>query len=71
MKVLLRHRYEFLSEMASSSEERYSMKMLEGDRNWRTWKIQMKALVMEKKLLGYVDESAKLKDDPSEKILVQ
>ena len=31
------------------------MKMLEGDRNWRTWKIQMKALVMEKKLWGYVD----------------
>ena len=53
--------------MASPAEERYSMKMLEGYGNWRTWKIQMKALLMEKKLWGYVTESIKLKVDPSEK----
>ena len=43
------------------------MKMLESDGNWRTWKIQMKALLMEKKLWGYVNESIKLKENPSEK----
>ena len=43
------------------------MKMLEGDGNWHTWKIQMKALLMEKKLWGYVNGSTKLKVDPSEK----
>ena len=55
--------------MASPAEERYSMIMLEGDGNWRTWKIQMKALLMEKKLWGYVTESIKLKVDPSEKYI--
>ena len=40
------------------------MKMLEGDGNW---KIQMRALLMEKKLWGYVDESVKLKNNACEK----
>ena len=51
----------------ASGEEQYSMKILEGDSNWRTWKIQMKALLMEKNLWGYVDESINLKDNPTEK----
>ena len=43
------------------------MIMLEGDGNWRTWKIQMKVLLMVKKLWGYVNESVKLNENQSEK----
>ena len=43
-----------------SSEGKYSMPKLEGQNNWRTWKIQIKAVLMEKKLWTNVDGTARL-----------
>ena len=43
-----------------SSEDKYSMPKLEGPNNWRTWKIQIKAVLMEKKLWTHVDGIARL-----------
>ena len=41
------------------SDERYGMANLEGEPNYRTWKIQIKAILGEKRLWGYVEEKIK------------
>ena len=51
----------------AESEERYGMSKLEGASNFRTWIIQIKALLMERRLWTYVEESVELKNDPSDK----
>ena len=51
----------------AESEERYGMSKLEGASNFRTWRIQIKALLMERRLWAYVEESVELNNDPSDK----
>ena len=48
-------------------DERYRMAKLEGESNYRTWKIQIKAMLGEKRLWGYVEEKVTLKEGASEK----
>ena len=45
-----------------NAEEKYSMQKLEGPSNWRTWKIQIKAVLVEKKLWNHVDGTARLEN---------
>ena len=49
------------------SDERYGMAKLEGESNYRTWKIQIKAMLGERRLWGYVEEKVTLKERASEK----
>ena len=49
------------------SDERYGMAKLEGEPNYRTWKIQIKAMLGEKRLWGYVEDKVRLKEGASEK----
>ena len=49
------------------SDERYGMAKLEGESNYRTWKIQIKAMLGERRLWGYVEEKVTLKEGASEK----
>ena len=43
-------------------DERYGMAKLEGEPNYHTGKIQIKAMLGEKRLWGYVEEKIKLKE---------
>ena len=43
------------------------MAKLEGESNYRTWKIQIKAMLGERRLWGYVEEKVTLKEGASEK----
>ena len=48
-------------------DERYGMAKLEGESNYRTWKIQIKAMLSERRLWGYVEEKVTLKEGANEK----
>ena len=43
------------------------MAKLEGESNYRTWKIQIKAMLGEKRLWGYMEEKVTLKQGASVK----
>ena len=43
-----------------NADEKYSMQKLEGPSNWRTWKMQMKAVLIEKKLWNHMNGTARL-----------
>ena len=51
----------------AESEERYGMSKLEGASHFRTWRIQIKALLMERRLWAYVEESVELNNYPTDK----
>ena len=44
----------------ASGGDRYSISKLEGEENWMTWKVQLKHLLLDRELWGYVDGSQTL-----------
>ena len=44
----------------ASGGDRYLISKLEGEENWMTWKVQLKHLLLDRELWGYVDGSQTL-----------
>ena len=52
-------------------DDRWSVGKLEGDSNWMTWKVQMKHLMLDRNLWGYVDGTTIVAHDAEEKLQTQ